>query len=173
MGFQAGGHVGFLAGGNMGFQAWGHMGFQAGRDMGFQDGRDMGFQAGGRTWISKLGGSWWGSRDATSLIVVALTVSGTAQSCAQPSPELREHTETQRLKQKSLLCLAQPNQRPCRCAELPPTVKEDETAQSHLEIPQPLHMVTPDKDGREMGSVSRLRVTLLLHGSTKSGFCNQ
>lgn len=46
-------------------------------------------------------------------------------------------------------------------------------AHSHLEIPQPLHVVSSDKHQREMGSVSRLRVILLLHGSRKSRFCNQ
>lgn len=108
----------------------------------------------------------------TSLVAVALMVSGIDKSCAQPSLKLGEHMENHRLKhKKSLLRLA--DWGTCRCAELLPIVEEDRMAQSHLEIPQPSHVVTPDKHQHETGSVSRLRVTLLLHGSRKSGFCNQ
>lgn len=46
-------------------------------------------------------------------------------------------------------------------------------AGGHLEIPQFLHVVTLDKHQRETWRVSRLQVSLLVHGSRKSRFCNQ
>lgn len=126
---------------------------------------DIGFQVG---WLL-VGQQRYHSFDA-----VALTGSGIDQSCAQPSSELGEHMENERLKHnKCLLCLALTDWGTCGCAELLPVVKEDKMAHSHLEIPQPLHVVSSDKRQREMGSVSRLRVILLLHGSRKSRFCNQ
>lgn len=100
--------------------------------------------------------------------------SGIDESCAQPSPKLGEHRENQKIKDnKSFLCLARTEQGTCRCAELLPVRKEDEIAWRHLEIPQLPHVVTLDKHQCETRRVGHLQVTPLLHGSTKSRFCNQ
>lgn len=76
----------------------------------------------------------------TPLIMVALTVLGSDQSGAQP--KLGELMETQRSNPKSLRCLALTDRGTCRSAELPPNLKEDELAHSHLDTPQLSHVAT-------------------------------